>query len=513
MLSVLMLSLLIPVTDVADMPMTAFSQQDDPPVKLWLNKDRVQLGDRVQVDVRTESDGYLLVLHAEPDGRVRVLFPIDPIQDNFVRGGDEFEVRGRGDRETFRVYSSEGVGTVYAAFSRDPFQFEEFVRGDHWDYGVRDVWYVLEDPEPEITDLVLSLASGAYFDYDFLQYGVGDAIVAARRQSSLSLYGDPYYYDSYNVGVHIGGYYNPVSMYTGLWRMGYTGWPSYRYGCWHGSWSCFDPFHYNYYDPWYYGGGYGYGGYSGYGYSGYSGYGNYYYPNYRTPVVVYGDSRLRTTSQTRLQPSNGDNRGRRVYAGTLGSSVRRTSAASRVSPAARRLASTNVTESRTPQRATASTGRRVVDSPRTTPTQRATTVTARRTTDAAPRSVDATAQQPQRRTTSQATTTRQASPTRTAATTRRVTPTRQATPTRQTPVTTRRTTPNRATTSRPVTTRSTPIRATTSRPMTTRSTPNRATTSRPPTTRSTPNRATTSRPATTSRVRKPAPASSSKRKP
>ena len=96
MLSVLMLSLLVPVTDVADMPMTAFSQQGDPPVRLWLNKDHVQLGDRVRVDVRTESDGYLLVLHAEPDGRVRVLFPLDPIHDNFVRGGDEFEVRGRG---------------------------------------------------------------------------------------------------------------------------------------------------------------------------------------------------------------------------------------------------------------------------------------------------------------------------------------------------------------------------------------------------------------------------------
>ncbi len=230
MLSVLMLSLLLPVTGVVDASMTAFTQQGDPPVKLWLNRDRVQLGDRVQVDVRTEADGYLLVLHAEPDGRVRVLFPIDPIHDNFVRGGDEFEVRGRGDRETFRVYASEGVGTVYAAFSRDPFQFEEFVRGDHWDYGARDVWYVVEDPEPEITDLVLSLASGAYFDYDFVQYGVGEAVVAARQQAGLTLYADPYNYaSSFNVGIQYGGYYDPVYRYRGLWRMGYTGWPD-RFG-------------------------------------------------------------------------------------------------------------------------------------------------------------------------------------------------------------------------------------------------------------------------------------------
>jgi hypothetical protein len=498
MLSVLMLSLLIPVTDVADMPMTAFSQQGDPPVKLWLSKDRVQLGDRVQVDVRTESDGYLLVLHAEPDGRVRVLFPIDPIQDNFVRGGDEFEVRGRGDRETFRVYSSEGVGTVYAAFSRDPFQFAEFVRGDHWDYGVRDVWYVVDDPEPEITDLVLSLASGAYFDYDFVQYGAGDAVVAAGQRAHLSLYADPYSYNTVGVGINVGGYYDPFWSYGPYWRIGFMGWPSHRYArsaCWRGLWNCYDPYYGYGYGSGYYGYGYGYGsGYYGYGYG--SGYG-YGYPDYRyrnPTVVVYGDNRLRTSTGTRrLQPSNGATRGRRVYAGALGSTVRQTSAVSRVSPAARRVAASSVNGSRTPQRATATAaaGRRTVDSPRTAPAQRVTTATARRTTEStAARAVNATAQQPQRRTTGPARTTRQATPTREAATAPR------ATPSRQTPVTTRRTTPTRVTTSRPATTRSAPSRVTTSRPATTRSAPSRATTSRPTTSRSAPSRVTTSRPTT-----------------
>ena len=494
MLSVLILSLLIPVTHVADMPMAAFSQQGDPPVKLWLNKDRVELGDRVRVDVRTESDGYLLVIHAEPDGRVRVLFPLDPIHDNFVRGRSEFEIRGRGDREAFRVYSSEGVGTVYAAFSRDPFQFQEFVRGDHWDYSVRDAWYVVDDPEPEITDLVLGLASGAYFDYDFVQYGVGDAIVAAGRQYNLSLYSDPYYFDSFNVGIRVGGYYDPVWRYRSLWRVGYMGWPSYRYGCWHGSWSCYDPFYWNYYDPWYYGGYYGYG--YGYGYPYRYTYAHYPTYRYRTTPVVYVNDRLRITTATRLQPSNGATRDRRVYAGTLGSSVRRTSATHVVSPTAGRLAANSVTGDRTPQRATAttSTGRRAVDSPRTAPAPRTGAPTAGVTTNDR-RTVNPTADQPQRRTATEATAPRQATPTRATATTRRVTSTRQATAPRETPATTRRTTPTRAATSRPAAVRSTPSSAATSRPAAVRSTPSSATTSRPAAVRSTPSSATTSRPA------------------
>ena len=32
----------------------------------------------------------------DSDGRVRVLFPRDPWEDNFVRGGQEFEVQGNG---------------------------------------------------------------------------------------------------------------------------------------------------------------------------------------------------------------------------------------------------------------------------------------------------------------------------------------------------------------------------------------------------------------------------------
>ena len=109
--------------------------QQEAPVKVWLSKQGdLKRGDRVRVYARAEADGYLLVLHAEPDGRIRVLLPLDPFDDNFVRGGQDLELLGRGDREAFRVYQSQGLGTVYAAFSRDPFRSDAFIRDDHWDY-------------------------------------------------------------------------------------------------------------------------------------------------------------------------------------------------------------------------------------------------------------------------------------------------------------------------------------------------------------------------------------------
>src|SRR5213594_875398 len=87
------------------------------PVTVQLNHDQFDPGDRARVYVQSAQDGYLVVLHADPEGRIRVLFPLDPTDDDFVRGGKKFEVRGRSDRDAFQVEGDEGSGTVLAAVS------------------------------------------------------------------------------------------------------------------------------------------------------------------------------------------------------------------------------------------------------------------------------------------------------------------------------------------------------------------------------------------------------------
>src|SRR2546430_6294605 len=80
MMLALMASLLgaAPVTPAAP---TAAS--DDPPIKVWLNQDSYfQRGDKAKVHVKLADDGYLVVLRADAEGRVRVLFPLDPTADD-----------------------------------------------------------------------------------------------------------------------------------------------------------------------------------------------------------------------------------------------------------------------------------------------------------------------------------------------------------------------------------------------------------------------------------------------
>ena len=223
------------------------STTDDPPVKVWLNHDNYfQRGDKARVNVRLADDGYVLVLRADAEGRVRVLFPLDPSNDNFVRGHETIEVRGRGDREAFFVDDREGSGLVLAARSTTPFKFDEFVRGDHWDYRVLDARQAGDDKEAALLDMVQRMTTEGRFDYDAVTY----VVTSARA-----------YYDSYYPHYAAVGF-------------GY-GWPyGYRYGALYST--CYDPFFYDpflcydpiFYRPYSFGFGYGFYGY---------GYRPYYY--------------------------------------------------------------------------------------------------------------------------------------------------------------------------------------------------------------------------------------------
>src|SRR6266513_454570 len=206
-------------------------RSDDPPIKVSLNQDNyVVRGDRARVKIRTAEDGYVVVVRADAQGRVRVLFPLDPTDDDFVRGGHTNEVRGRGDREAFYVDDSDGAGLVLAARSAAPFKFDEFVRGDHWDYRVLTAREAGDDKEQALLDIVQRMTPDGHFDYDVAQYTV------ANVES---------YYSGYN------HYYSPFGIGVGF---GY-GSPYYGYGAYS---SCYDPFFYaplscsSFYDPFFY---------------------------------------------------------------------------------------------------------------------------------------------------------------------------------------------------------------------------------------------------------------------
>jgi hypothetical protein len=231
----------------------AVAPSDDPAIRIWLNEDgRFQRGDRAEVQVRTRDDGYLLVLHLDPDNRLRVLFPLDPEDDNFVRGGKKYQILGRGERETFEVDIRSGRGTVYAAVSRDPYRWDRLVVGDHWDFRALNEVPLTRDVEADLTEFVRELAT-ADFDYDYMDYDVYERIYASGTTHYATIYHGSSYWDPY---------YSPwCASYWGCGRSGLF------IGIGFGG--------YGWYDPWPY---YGYGHYAYY---------PYHYPFYRYPYYRY----------------------------------------------------------------------------------------------------------------------------------------------------------------------------------------------------------------------------------
>jgi hypothetical protein len=184
----------------------------DPPIHVWFNSNGdYRYGERAKVYAKSADAGYLVVLRADVDGRVQVLFPVDPQDDQRVGAGKKYELKGRGGREAFVADDTIGHGTVLAAYSMTPFRFDQFEKDGYWDsaalsgQGLKDEQI---SPETQLRDIVQRMqAPREHFDYDVASY-----VVAAPPRYVREWYPGPYYgwpgWWGYGFGPHVlGGFW------------------------------------------------------------------------------------------------------------------------------------------------------------------------------------------------------------------------------------------------------------------------------------------------------------------
>ena len=149
---------------------------DRPRVEIWTGRgdDVYQRGDAARVFFQADRDAFVTVFRVDTDGRVRVLFPREPWEDTYVRGGREYEIETTSDGRAFRVDDYPGVGYVFAVIAADPFDYAGIVTNDHWDYRVIAEGRVRGDPYVALTDLAQRIVPEAYedWDYDIIEYHV-----------------------------------------------------------------------------------------------------------------------------------------------------------------------------------------------------------------------------------------------------------------------------------------------------------------------------------------------------
>lgn len=140
--------------------------------------DLVRRSDPVAVFFETDEDGYVTLFRIDTDGRIRILFPSQPWDDNFAVGGRRYRVPhpyGSRGGSTFTVDDYPGVGYLVAVVSRDPYDFDPYVRNEHWEYrAVAHEGRITGDPYVAADEIVEQLLPPGYTMYgiDILPYFV-----------------------------------------------------------------------------------------------------------------------------------------------------------------------------------------------------------------------------------------------------------------------------------------------------------------------------------------------------
>jgi hypothetical protein len=125
---------------------------------------------RVRAAFNVEDDSYVLIGQVDGSGTVRIIFPTDPRDDGFVRGGKRYETTdvfaGFADQYRYRFnyarYYQHGLnsdaydgalGYMFVVASWRPMHFDRFASDGVWDsYEIADE-ESLRDPKPAIYEL------------------------------------------------------------------------------------------------------------------------------------------------------------------------------------------------------------------------------------------------------------------------------------------------------------------------------------------------------------------------
>lgn len=165
-LAVLTLAAATPAVVAAELPRSEVLRHvRGPGIRLWTNGEVYRRHERARVYFRTEQDAFVLIFRVDTDGRLSVLFPRRPDEDNFVYGGRTQTVANYG-RDAFYVDDYPGLGYVFGVAASDPFDLEQLAARDRWDIRLVAEGRIHADPYGELHDLVGRLLPEDYSDYD-----------------------------------------------------------------------------------------------------------------------------------------------------------------------------------------------------------------------------------------------------------------------------------------------------------------------------------------------------------
>lgn len=166
-------------------------------------------GDNVVIHFRANRDAFVALYSVDTRGRVNLLFPTYPGEDNFVNGGVTYKLPGGVDDYDLVVSGPEGFEHIQILASRERFPIPDWFRGPE----LVDDW----DDRPEFMDWVNSehfvRYHGQRFAYDraviYVNEWEDDYFRPIYRPSypSWTVYGNAYIDYPWGASVYVNGIY------------------------------------------------------------------------------------------------------------------------------------------------------------------------------------------------------------------------------------------------------------------------------------------------------------------
>jgi hypothetical protein len=200
-----------------------------PGIRIWTNgSDLHHRGDRVRLYYRTERDAYVMIFRVDTDGRVQLLFPRNPDEENYGSAGATYSVASYDRSSAFQVDDDPGVGYIFAVASVDPFDYREIAGDGGWDLSSVSDGRIHGDPRSAMEELVHNLLPSDYGDFDthLLPYYVDERYDYPR-------------FVCYDCHTHTPyAYWNPYAGWCGSYTLTifndpYYYYPSYWYPTWY----------------------------------------------------------------------------------------------------------------------------------------------------------------------------------------------------------------------------------------------------------------------------------------
>ena len=98
--------------------------------ELWTNHsdNEFYIGDNIVLNYRVNDDAFVSIYSVDTRGRVRLLFPNGPNDDNYVRGGVTYRLPDGRDDYDLSVTGPEGTETIQIVASRERFPIPDWYR-------------------------------------------------------------------------------------------------------------------------------------------------------------------------------------------------------------------------------------------------------------------------------------------------------------------------------------------------------------------------------------------------